>query len=202
MKWLSELYNRWFAIPRWKKWMAVFLLAAVGSSIFFYYRILPLKKELKRKQKEISTLTLTVKRTELFKKRRSLILKELEKLRQQIKQIESKLPTGKEDVEQIVRSITYADSGMVIESITRESIRKHKYYIEYPYKVVLVGTYPNFIRWCEKLSQANRIINFGDMKIEALQPIKARTRKFLSKGVPKNATIRVELKIKAFTLAE
>lgn len=204
MEQLVSLYERWLHVPRWQKWIVIVLLGVVLAALLYYFQVAPLKEELSRKQREIESLTLTVNRLRVVEKRKSLLLKELEELRKQIKQIESRLPTGKEEVSQILRSITGADSGMSIKLIKREDVKRHKYYVEYPYRVVLLGTYPSFIRWCEKLSKANRIINFGDMRIEALQPVgeKKRGRSKQKEEVPRGASVKAELEIKAFTLTE
>lgn len=203
MEQLISLYERWLHVPRWQKWIVIVLLGIVLAALLYYFQIAPLKEELSRKQRKIESLTLTVNRLRVVEKRKALMLKELEELKKQIKEIESRLPTGREEVSQILRSITDADSGMSIKLIKRENVKKHRYYIEYPYKVVLLGTYPSFIKWCEKLSKANRIINFGDMKIESLQPVgeskRGRTRQ---EEVPKGASVKAELEIKAFTLTE
>ena len=201
MEQLVSLYERWILIPRWQKWIIFLLIGLLLSFLIYYFQIAPLKKRLNREKQQIEALTLTVNRLKVVEKRRKILLKELDQLTNRIKQIESKLPTGNEDVSQIIKSITDADSGMVIKLIERRAVRKHRYYIEFPYEVVLIGNYPNFIKWCEKLSKANRIINFGDMKIESIySPGSGRTKD--QQALPENVTIRANLKIKAFTLTE
>lgn len=203
MEQLISLYERWLHVPRWQKWIVIVLLGIVLAALLYYFQIAPLKEELSRKQRKIESLTLTVNRLRVVEKRKALMLKELEELKKQIKEIESRLPTGREEVSQILRSITDADSGMSIKLIKRENVKKHRYYIEYPYKVVLLGTYPSFIKWCEKLSKANRIINFGDMKIESLHPVgESKRGRTKQEEVPKGASVKAELEIKAFTLTE
>lgn len=203
MEQLVSLYERWIHIPRWQKWIVFLLIGVLLSFLIYYFQIIPLKKELKNKKQQIESLTLTVNKLKVVEKRRELLMKELNQLNNRIKQIESKLPTGNEDVSQIIKSITDADSGMVIKLIEKRAEKRHRYYIEYPYSVELIGSYPNFIRWCEKLSKANRIINFGDMDIKSIYASKVNWRgKQNRKTIPESATIRVNLKIKAFTLTE
>jgi len=193
MEQLSSIYEKWLHLPRWQKWI---LIALIGFLVFFGYyqlKVNPLKEELQSKQRQIERLRLTVSKLKAIERRKKDIEKEIEELNKKIAQIESKLPTGKEEVSQIIKSITSAaDSQMIIALIKKEKQENQKYYIAYPYKVELIGTYPNFIRWCEKLSRADRIINFGDMKITALSENK-------KKEYPE-ATINVEMSIKAFTL--
>ncbi len=201
MEQLVSLYERWLHVPRWQKWIIILIFGVFLTVLIYYFKIVPLKEELNRKNQEIESLTLTVNRLKIVEKRKQLLMKELDELNKQIQQIESKLPTGNEDVSQIIRSITDADSGMVIKLIEKEPQRSHRYYIEYPYKVKLIGSYPNFIKWCERLSRANRIINFGNMKLESLYISNARSERE-NRAIPKGATIKATLEIKAFTLTE
>lgn len=201
MEQLISIYEKWIHIPRWQKWIIFLLIGILLSFLIYYLQIAPLQEELRKKKQRIESLTLTVNRLKVVEKRRALLLKELDQLNKKIKQIENKLPTGNEDVSQIIKSITDADSGMVIDSIERKVPKRRKYYIEFPYTVKLIGNYPSFIGWCEKLSKANRIINFGDMRIQSIYPSESSRRKN-QKVLPKNATIKVTLQIKAFTLTE
>jgi len=201
MEQLISIYEKWIHIPRWQKWIIFLLIGILLSFLIYYLQIVPLQEELRKKKQRIESLTLTVNRLKVVEKRRALLLKELDQLNKKIKQIENKLPTGNEDVSQIIKSITDADSGMVIDSIERKVPKRRKYYIEFPYTVKLIGDYPSFIGWCEKLSKANRIINFGDMRIQSIYPSESSRRKN-QKVLPKNATIKVTLQIKAFTLTE
>jgi len=193
MEQLSSIYEKWLQLPRWQKWIVIILLGLLVFSAYYYLRVMPLKEELQSKQQEVERLSLTVSRLKAIEKRKKEIEKEIEELTQKIAQIESRLPTGKEEVSQIIKSITSAtDSQMVIALIKKEKEENNRYYLAYPYRVKLIGTYPNFIRVCEKLSKADRIINFGDMEITALSEKE-------KKDYP-NATVAVEMRIKAFTL--
>lgn len=199
---LISLYERWIHIPRWQKWILILLVGLIFGGLLYYFKVAPLKAVLEQKREEAESLALTVNRLKVVEKRKALLLKELETLKKEIKQIESKLPTGREDVGQIIKSIADADSGMVIGAIVRESSKRHQYYIEYPYEVELIGSYPAFINWCEKLAKANRIINFGSFEIRSIFSESFRTIEKEKGTIPENASIKVRLKIKAFTLTE
>ena len=118
--------------------------------------------------------------------------KEINALKKELETIEEKLPTGKEEVSKIIRSISDADSRVTVVSIKRSSPVSKKYYVEIPYNVELKSTYPQFVRWCEKLSKSDRIINFGDLSIRAAKPEREENTE--------NHTINVSLQIKAFNL--
>lgn len=192
---IISAYEYLINLPRWKKWLIIIIIGVVFYIILYYSKVEPLKKELLQKQRKVETLILTINRLKILEKRRKELQKEIAILKKQIRNIEKKLPTGKEDVAQIVNSISKADSGMLVKKIVRKAKVNKKYYIRYPYEVELVGTYPSFISWCEKLSQANRIINFGSMEINS---IKSNRESSELEG----ATVSIRLNVEAFTLKE
>ncbi len=202
MEFLRDFYEKWIRLPRWQKWAVIILIGVLLFGILYYTRISPLKEELTLKKQRAEQLRLTVSRLKIMEKRRDELLKEMEELNKKIAEIESKLPTGKEEVSQIIKSITDADSGMVIKLIKKESQQNKKYYIAYPYKVELLGTYPAFIKWCERLASANRIINFGDITVTSTHPIAMKKVRRSRRGKEEDLkyTVNVEMKIKAFTL--
>ncbi|WP_456436122.1 type 4a pilus biogenesis protein PilO [Thermovibrio ammonificans] len=200
MEQLSSLYEKWIETPRWQKWILILFLGALLLGLLYYYKIVPLQQELARKRAQADTLALTVSRLKVFEKRRAAVQKEINQLEKQIAAIEKKLPTGNEEVSQILKSITGADSGMVIRFIKRDKPHSSKYYVAYPYTVQLAGTYPNFVRWCERLSKVDRILNFGDISIVSY---KKKPSGLPRKGEEERSpgyTVVATLKIKAFTL--
>jgi len=199
MEYLMGLYERWIHLARWQKWLIIILIGALLFGSLYYFRISPLKQELSLKKQQAEQLRLTVSRLKIIEKRRDEMIKKIEELNKKIAEIESKLPTGKEEVSQIIKSITDADSGMVIKLIRKEKKENKKYYVAYPYRVELLGTYPAFIKWCEKLSRANRIINFGDIQVTTTHPIAVKGIRKKEKESSKY-TIAVDMKVKAFTL--
>ncbi len=194
MEFLVNLYERWLNLSRWQKWTVITVLGILLFAILYYIKIKPLNETLLKKEREVARLKLLVSKLQIVEERKKALEKEIAKLREEIAQVELKLPTGKEEVSQIIKSITDADSGMEILSIKRMEPRDKKYYREYPYKVELKGNYPDFVKWCEKLSQANRIINFGTIEVRAL-PLSEVERDRNYKD-----TVKVRLDVKAFTL--
>jgi len=194
---VSGLVEKWNQMPRWQKWIVALLSGALIFGALYWFKVQPLKEQLAVKKQQAERLALVVSKLRAVEKRKEKLEKEIEELNQQIAQIEAKLPTGKEEVSQILKSITDADSGMVITSIVRGKEEDREYYIAYPYRVKLKGKYPNFVAWCERLSQADRIINFGGIEVKSLQeeeelePTEEKAQDY---------TIETTLEIKAFTL--
>jgi len=197
MEQLNSLYEKWMETPRWQKWILIIILGFMVFGFLYNYRIDPLKRKVIEKQRQLDTLALTISRLRIFEKKKLKLQREIENLRKQIAAIEAKLPTGREEVSQILRSITDADSGMVITFIKREKPVSKRYYEAFPYTVQLVGTYPNLVSWCERLSKVDRIINFGDISV-----VEYKSKSRSSKGEEKQPpyTVTATLKLKAFTL--
>ncbi|SMP04601.1 type IV pilus assembly protein PilO [Desulfurobacterium pacificum] len=197
MEALRSIYERIKEIPRWQRWIAIIIIGGILYLLLYSTQITPLKENLQRLEKNRNTLLLSVNRLKAVEKRRNVLKQEIAKLENEIRSLESKLPTGTEKVDEIIKSISSADSQMKIMSIKRSNPTQKKYYVETPYQITMIGTYPHFLRWCEKLSKANRILAFGNISIKAIQ----RTGEV---GTDKNSstkdTIQVDMKIKAFNL--
>jgi type IV pilus assembly protein PilO len=192
MESLISVYERWAEIPRWQKWLIIMSIASVLFLTLYFLRITPLSEQLAVEKKKLESLSLTVSKLKIVRKKRRKLEKEVNNLKKELVSIETKLPAGREDVSKIIRSISRADSGVTVVSIKRGSPVSKKYYVEVPYNIELESTYPQFVHWCEKLSKSDRIINFGNLSIRA-------NRSGSGKGMG-NYTISVNLQIKAFNL--
>ena len=195
MEFLISLYERWGEIPRWQKWLIISAIGIVIFALLYYIRIVPLQDTLEAEKRRMESLSLVVNRLKTIEKRKIDLEKTIQKLERRIKRLESELPSGKEEVSKIIKSISDADSGVQVVSIVRGAPVEKKYYVEIPYSLQLKATYPEFISWCEKLSRANRILNFGDISLKALS-----TDSEKEKQENERFTTLIDLQIKAFNL--
>ncbi len=197
MEALKSLYERVKEIPRWQRWIVIIISGGILYLILYSTQIAPLKENLLKLKKDRNALLLSVNRLKAVEKRRNALQQEIAKLEKKIKSLESKLPTGTEKVDEIIKSISSADSQMKIMSIKRSKPAQKRYYVETPYEITMKGSYPHFLKWCEKLSKANRILSFGNISIKSVQrtgEVKAE------KDNSSKDTIQVNMKIKAFNL--
>jgi type IV pilus assembly protein PilO len=197
MEFLISLYERWLEIPRWQKWLIISAVGAVIFALLYYVRIVPLQDTLEAEKRKMESLSLVVNRLKTIERRKLDLEKTIRKLERRIEQIEAELPSGREDVSRIIKSISDADSGVQVVSILRGAPAEKKYYVEIPYSLKLKATYPEFISWCEKLSKANRILNFGDISLKAIEVSLDKEDKTSDS---ERYTTLVELQIKAFNL--
>jgi type IV pilus assembly protein PilO len=186
MEALNELLQRFKSLPQWQRITIVLVLGVLSFWLLYNFNIKPLREELNQKEAEAEQLALTVSRLKVIEKRKQALEKEIEKLKKKIALLEEELPTGKEDVAQILKSIATQNKAIDIEFLRREKEEKHKYYEAYPYTIIVKTTYPDFLWWCEKISKADRIINFANIEVVSVDD--------------KKHSIRAKMRIKAFTL--
>ncbi len=177
MEYLIELYEKWIETPRWQKWLAIMALGVVCFVALYYYTVVPMKEELLMKKKKLDSLVLSVNKLKTIERRKNKVQRAIHRLERKIAEIEKSLPTGREDVAEIVETIEKADSGVVVTKIERKPPKQKKYYVEYPYEVYLLASYPSFIRWCERLIASGRLIAFGGIDIVTLSPATLKSEK-------------------------
>jgi len=187
-----ELYERfqerWELIPRWQKWFGFITFLFILYFLIYIQQIKPKQQKVALLKQQLTQLSLKVNRLRTIERRKVLLEKKLKSLNSKIEALETKLPTGKEEVSKIIKSITDSDSGVRVDYIERKSPVEKKYYVEIPYLLNLSFKYPDFISWCEKLSTTDRIINFSDMTLVSSK----------KKGEP--YTVKAKLTIKAYNL--
>ena len=189
-----EVYEQWLDVPRWQKWLIIILLGLILFGINYFINIRPLQEELQTKKKQLESLTLEVNRLKVVEKRKAEILKQIRELKEKIREVENKLPTGREEVSKIIKSISDAGSGVVVTELRRKTPESKRYFTAYPYSLTLLTGYPQFLQWCERLSKAERIINFGPISINSVYDRKIEECK------ENKCSISVHMEIEAFTL--
>ncbi len=166
----------------------VFLIILLIWLFAYYKRVIPAKAQLRARENQLSSLRQSVNRLRVVKAQKKKFDEEFANVQRKLSNVQSKLPKGKEEVGQIIRTIVGNDAKIRIDSIVRKNPINKKYYVEVPYVVSLSTNYPSFVEWCDKLMKANRIINFGNISINS----------YSEKGKP--YTIKVNLIINAYNL--
>ena len=205
MEYLYRLYDYWARIPRWQKWIVIAIIGALVFASYYFLRVIPLKKTLEAERKEVQSMSTIITELKAIERKKADLGKIIRNLEKEIEKTRAKLPSGEEDVSDIIKSISSKSGGVNILSIERGAPVDKQYYIETPYTVEMETTYPDFLRWCEKLSQTSRIFNFGDITLTSATPSgKSSAGKTTagkkSKKNPKAYTLHVKLQIKAFSL--
>jgi len=192
--------ERWELIPRWQKWFGFAVLLCLIYFLVYVQQVKPRQQKMQVLKKQVEQLTLKVNRLKAVEKRKGALEKEIKELTLKIEALESKLPTGKEEVSKIIKAITKTGSHVRVDYIERKSPVQKQYYVEIPYLLKLSFRYPDFIAWCERLSSVDRIINFSDMTLVSFKGYGRNKGKKKQKLEERQFTVRANLIIKAFNL--
>ncbi len=186
MGFLISIYERWTEIPRWQRWLVIISAIFVLFLVIYFLRIVPLNEQLLVERERLESLRQTVNKLRVVRIKKEKLEKEIGNLEKELSSVERKLPSGKEEVNRIICSISKANSRVTVVSLKRGSPVDREYYVEVPYSIELKTTYPEFVHWCERLFRSNRIVSFDRLSIRA-----DRTG---------NYTISVNLQVKVFNL--
>ncbi|OMH41269.1 type 4a pilus biogenesis protein PilO [Desulfurobacterium indicum] len=207
---LDDLKDRWAEIPKWQKWIAYVVVLIIAAYVYKMNVIDPINLKIEQLKRQISQKRVKVTRLLAVEKRRNELKKEIDELEAKIAALEIKLPTGNEEVSDIIKSIAKNTGNTEIGLIKRGKEQNKEYYNQIDYTVVMKTRFPNFIAWCESLVKANRIMTFGDMSMVGLTPEKKKmTIEKLFKGKEQKKekeyysykyTVQVNLNLNAYTL--
>jgi type IV pilus assembly protein PilO len=143
--------------------------AALVGGLFWYFYYSPAVEErdtkaarLESLQKEIRALEVTANKLQEFQREVQLLEAKLETL----KRI---LPPAKEtpDLMRKVQALA-AQSNLAIKTFTPQAVVNKDFYQEWPIKVDVQGTYHNLALFFDRVSRLSRLVNVGDLKIQAL----------------------------------
>ncbi|WP_457567396.1 type 4a pilus biogenesis protein PilO [Desulfurobacterium sp.] len=207
---LGDLKDRWSEIPKWQKWIGYIVILIVIAFVYKMNVLDPLKLRVEQLNRQVAQKKVQVTRLLAVEKRRNELKKEISELRTRIASLESKLPTGREEVSGIIKSIAKNTGNTEVGMIRRGKEQSKEYYNQIGYKVVMKTRFPNFISWCKSIAKANRIMTFGDMSMIGLHPEKKKVtveEVVDGKKVKKEKeyysykyTVQVNLNLNAYTL--
>ncbi|SNR78609.1 type 4a pilus biogenesis protein PilO [Desulfurobacterium atlanticum] len=203
---IDDLKERWAEIPKWQKWIGYLILLFVVAFVYKMNVIDPINQKIAILSNQVNRKKARVAKLKLVEKRRDILKKEISKLEEEISKLEAKLPTGKEDVSNIIKSVAQDTGTIRIDLIQRGREETKKYYTKIGYSVVMSTRYPNFIKWCEHIVSAKRVLTIGDLSMVALDPVKKKVEERTDdKTVKKEVylypyTVQVNMQINAYML--
>ncbi|WP_456438438.1 type 4a pilus biogenesis protein PilO [Desulfurobacterium sp.] len=207
---LDDFKERWSEIPKWQKWIAYIVILIIILYVYKMNVIDPLNMKIEQLNRQISQKRVQVARLLAVEKRRNELKKEIVNLKSRIAALEAKLPTGREEVSGIIKSIAKNTGNTEIGLIRRGKEQSKEYYNQIDYTVVMKTRFPNFISWCKSLVKANRIMTFGDMSMVGLAPekkkmtvekiVNGKRQKKEKEYYSYKYTVQVNLNLNAYTL--
>jgi len=148
----------------------------------FYVPGLPLttvRTQLESAQAEVKPLESDVQNLRVYKQRRAELQTEMDALQKQLATLQTIVPEDKETDQFILMVQRSAlSSGVSLRSLVAGTVSQKPFYFEMPFAVEADGPYYAVLDFFARLGRLSRIINVGDLKLAALNPVAAGATKF------------------------
>jgi Tfp pilus assembly protein PilO len=152
-----------------------------------------IRNQLESAQAEVKPLESDVQNLRVYKQRRAELQTEMDALQKQLATLQTIVPENKETDQFILMVQRSAiSSGVSIRSLVASPIAQKPYYFEMPFAVEADGPYYSVLDFFARMGRLSRIINVGDLKLNALGTQAGSTSKFkLAAGTTVTGTFTV-----------
>lgn len=149
-----------------------FGVAVVLTGAGLYIPGLPwtsMRDQLEAAQAEYKPLNTEVQNLRVYKQRRVELQTEMDALQKQLTTLQTIVPEEKQTDEFILMIQRAAvSSGVSIRTLTAQPVAQKPYYFEMPFEVEADGPYYAVLDFFAKLGRLSRIINVGDLQLNAI----------------------------------
>ncbi len=148
----------------------VFAVFVTGLSLAFYWYFIQSRiKEHRNLQADIARLELSVAQGTAIESRLRQFRQELAQLEQRLAVLQTILPAQKE-TPMVLRSVQRmaASSNLKINKFTPQPVVPRAFYSDWPIQIEVEGNYNGLGLFFEKVSQATRIIDVGNISIKGI----------------------------------
>jgi Tfp pilus assembly protein PilO len=137
------------------------------------------RNQLEQAQSEVKPLESDVQNLRVYKQRRAELQTEMDALQKQLATLQTIVPENKE-TDQFILMVqrSAVSSGVSIRSLVASPIAQKPYYFEMPFAVEADGPYYSVLDFFARMGRLSRIINVGDLKLNALNGPQAGQNKF------------------------
>jgi type IV pilus assembly protein PilO len=153
----------------WYGQVGVFVLIAAGSGFAFWnYYAQPANVEIEARRATLNQIRADINRGLATARRLPEFRKEVATLEIQLDRLRAVLPE-EQDVADLLRRVQAmaTQSNLQIVGFTPKAVTKKQMHAEWPIGLKLEGNYHDLGSFLERVSKFPRIINVGDIKIEA-----------------------------------
>jgi type IV pilus assembly protein PilO len=128
-----------------------------------------LRTQLQSAQTEMKPLEADVQNLRVYKQRRADLQSEMDALQKQLATLQTIVPEEKQ-TDQFILMIQNAavSSGVSIRTLTAKPVANKPYYLEMPFDIQADGPYFAVLDFFARLGRLSRIINVGDLKLNAI----------------------------------
>lgn len=132
------------------------------------------RSDLESAQSELKPLEADVESLRVYRQRRAELQADMDALQKQLATLQTIVPEEKQTDQFIVMVDRAANSsGVTIRSLTAGPIDQKPYYFEMPFGIQADGPYYSVMDFFSKMGRLSRIINVGDLKLDAMAPGRA-----------------------------
>src|SRR3954470_22600042 len=133
------------------------------------------RTELQQVHDEESKLNQEVSALQVYERRYTEFMQEMNALNKQLETLKAIVPEGKE-VDDFMRMMEGAATaaGVQVRHLTAEAVVAREYHYEMPFNIEVDGPYYNIVDFFGRLSRLSRIINVGDLTFGGLGAGKSR----------------------------
>jgi len=127
------------------------------------------RAELQQLRDQQSKLNQEVSALQVYERRYTEFMQEMNALNQQLETLKTIVPEGKE-VDEFMRLLQGAAnaSGVQIRRLTAQAVVAREYHYEMPFDIEVDGPYFNIVDFFARLSRLSRIINVSDLTFSGL----------------------------------
>jgi type IV pilus assembly protein PilO len=145
-------------------------LAVVILGLFWYFKWNPMVTEERQKTKKLTDLQNEIRQLEVTASKLQEFQREVALLEQRLETLKRVLPAQKE-TDDLIRKINSlaSESSLKIKEFDPQSTVNRQFYLEYPIKLVVEGTYHNLAMFFDRISRLSRLVNAGGLSVSAIK---------------------------------
>lgn len=127
------------------------------------------RDSLEAAQARLKPLQADVDRLLVYKQQRAELQSDMDALQKQLATLQTIVPEDKQ-TDQFILMLQQAamSSGVTVRTLKADAVATKPYYFEMPFEIVADGPYYSVLDFFARLGRLSRIINVGDLKLEAV----------------------------------
>ena len=156
----------------WYGQLAIFVgISVLFVIVFYYYFYGDMSARISTVNDELQSLQNDINKGHVMEAKRAEFQQEIERLNQKLETLKRILPE-RQEVDDILRKLQglAAESNLNITHFTPGAESRQEFYIQWPIKIEITGTYHNLAMFFDKIGKFSRIFNVYDLAISAVSP--------------------------------
>jgi len=147
---------------------AFVVLSLAGAGVFWNWYAQPAQASINERRAQLATIRTEIQRGRAIAVRLPEFRREVAELEAQLERLRAVLPE-EQDVADLLRRVQgmATQSNLTIRGFTPRAVAKKQMHMEWPIGLELEGSYHDLGDFLERISKFPRIINVGDLHVQA-----------------------------------